>query len=116
MDLQGRLNNLEIDNYGNVQAGYINGQNVVLGKIIVANFTNQSSLKQIGNSTFIKLASGKVNWDIRGWFGQILSSSLGNGDITEELVIYTSQRNYQAAAKAIETSTSMTQTIINIRN
>ena len=38
-------------------------------------------------------------------------------DITEELVnLITSQRNYQAAAKAIETSTSMTQTIINIRS
>ena len=44
---KGRLTNLEIDNYGNVQAGYSNGQNIVLGKIIVANFTNQSGLKQI---------------------------------------------------------------------
>jgi len=52
-------------------------------------------------------------------FGQILSGSLerSNVDITEELVnLITSQRNYQAATKAIETSTSMTQTIINIRN
>ena len=52
-------------------------------------------------------------------YGQILSGSLerSNVDITEELVnLITSQRNYQAAAKAIETTTSMTQTIINIRN
>ena len=52
-------------------------------------------------------------------YGTILSGSLerSNVDITEELVnLITSQRNYQAAAKAIETSTSMTQTIINIRN
>ena len=51
-------------------------------------------------------------------FGQVLSGSLerSNVDITEELVnLITSQRNYQAAAKAIETSSSMTQTIINIR-
>ena len=27
----GRLTNLEIDNYGNVNAGYSNGQNVALG-------------------------------------------------------------------------------------
>ena len=27
----GRLTNLEIDNYGNVKAGYSNGQNVTLG-------------------------------------------------------------------------------------
>jgi flagellar hook protein FlgE len=29
--------------------------------------------------------------------------------------LITAQRNYQAAAKAMETTTSMTQTIINIR-
>lgn len=119
---KGRLTNLEIDSYGNVQAGYSNGQDVVLGKIMVASFANQSGLKQIGNSTFISTAQsgqpvlGEASED---GFGQILSGSLerSNVDITEELVnLITSQRNYQAAAKAIETSTSMTQTIINIRN
>ena len=119
---KGRLSNLEIDNYGSVKAGYSNGQNVTLGKIIVASFTNQSGLKQIGNSTFIETAaSGKVELGqaSEDGYGQILSGSLerSNVDITEELVnLITSQRNYQAAAKAIETSTSMTQTIINIRN
>ncbi len=119
---KGRLSNLEIDNYGKVKAGYSNGQNVTLGKIIIANFTNQSGLKQIGNSTFIETAaSGRVELGqaSEDGYGQILSGSLerSNVDITEELVnLITSQRNYQAAAKAIETSTSMTQTIINIRN
>ena len=118
----GRLTNLEIDNYGNVRAGYSNGQNVSLGKIMLASFSNETGLKQIGNSTFIATAAsgdpelGEASED---GFGQILSGSLerSNVDITEELVnLITSQRNYQAAAKAIETSTSMTQTIINIRS
>jgi flagellar hook protein FlgE len=118
----GRLTNLEIDNYGNVRAGYSNGQNVTLGKIMLASFASESGLKQIGNSTFISTAAsgdpelGEASED---GFGQILSGSLerSNVDITEELVnLITSQRNYQAAAKAIETSTSMTQTIINIRS
>jgi len=117
----GRLTNLEIDNYGTVNAGYSNGQNITLGKIMLASFQNQSGLKQIGNSTFISTAAsgdpelGEASED---GFGQILSGSLerSNVDITEELVnLITSQRNYQAAAKAIETSSSMTQTIINIR-
>ena len=118
----GRLTNLEIDNYGNVNAGYSNGQNVALGKIIVANFANQSGLKQIGNSSFLATkASGdpELGEAATQGFGQILSGSLerSNVDITEELVnLITSQRNYQAAAKAIETSSSMTQTIINIRS
>ena len=118
----GRLTNLEIDNYGNVRAGYSNGQNVSLGKIMLASFANESGLKQIGNSTFIATsASGdpELGEASEDGFGQILSGSLerSNVDITEELVnLITSQRNYQAAAKAIETSTSMTQTIINIRS
>ena len=38
------------------------------------------------------------------------------GAVHEELVnLITAQRNYQASAKAIETTTSLTQTIINIR-
>lgn len=117
----GRLTNLEIDNYGNVSAGYSNGQNVTLGKIMLASFQNQSGLKQIGNSSFIATAASgdpELGEAAEDGFGQILSGSLerSNVDITEELVnLITSQRNYQAAAKAIETSSSMTQTIINIR-
>ena len=117
----GRLTNLEIDNYGNVSAGYSNGQNVTLGKIMLASFQNQSGLKQIGNSSFIATAASgdpELGEAAADGFGQILSGSLerSNVDITEELVnLITSQRNYQAAAKAIETSSSMTQTIINIR-
>jgi flagellar hook protein FlgE len=117
----GRLTNMEIDNYGNVSAGYSNGQNVTLGKIMLASFQNQSGLKQIGNSSFIATAASgdpELGEAAADGFGQILSGSLerSNVDITEELVnLITSQRNYQAAAKAIETSSSMTQTIINIR-
>jgi flagellar hook protein FlgE len=118
----GRLTNLEIDNFGNVNAGYSNGQNVALGKIIVVNFANNSGLKQIGNSSFLATEQSgdpELGEAASDGFGQILSGSLerSNVDITEELVnLITSQRNYQAAAKAIETSSSMTQTIINIRS
>ena len=51
-------------------------------------------------------------------YGNILSGSLerSNVDITEELVnLITAQRNFQASAKAIETTTTLTTTIINIR-
>ena len=118
----GRLTGLEIDNYGNVMAGYSNGENVSLGKIILANFSNNSGLKQIGNSTFAATASSgaaELGEAALDGFGNIMSGSLerSNVDITEELVnLITAQRNYQAAAKAMETTTSMTQTIINIRN
>jgi flagellar hook protein FlgE len=117
----GRMTNLEINNFGSVIAGYSNGSTVALGKIIIANFTNNSGLKQIGNSTFSATAASgaaELGEAAEDGFGSILSGSLekSNVDITEELVnLITAQRNYQAAAKAMETTTSMTQTIINIR-
>ena len=117
----GRLDGLGIDASGTIRANYTNGQNNPLGKIVVANFNNQNGLKQIGNATYVETAvSGTAQVGEAGaeGFGNILSGSLerSNVDITEELVnLITAQRNFQASAKAIETTTGLTQTIINIR-
>lgn len=117
----GRLDGLEIDSSGTIRANYTNGQNNPLGKIVVASFNNQNGLKQVGNATYVETAvSGSPQVGEAGseGFGSIQSGSLerSNVDITEELVnLITAQRNFQAAAKAIETTTTLTQTIINIR-
>lgn len=117
----GRLDGLEIDSSGTIRANYTNGDNNPLGKIVIANFNNQNGLKQVGNATYVETAiSGPPTVGEAGaeGFGTILSGSLerSNVDITEELVnLITAQRNYQASAKAIETTTSLNQTIINIR-
>ena len=117
----GRLDGLEIDAAGTVRANYTNGQNNPLGKIVLANFNNQNGLKQIGNATYVATAvSGNAQVGEAGaeGFGTVLSGSLerSNVDITEELVnLITAQRNFQASAKAIETTTTLTQTIIQIR-
>ncbi len=117
----GRLDGLDIDATGLLRANYTNGQNKPLGKIVMANFNNQNGLKQVGNATFVQTASsgdpiiGEAGTE---GFGSIQSGALerSNVDITEELVnLITAQRNFQAASKAIETSTQLTQTIINIR-
>jgi flagellar hook protein FlgE len=117
----GRLDGLSIDATGLLRANYTNGQNKPLGKLVLANFNNQNGLKQVGNATFVETASsggpiiGEAGTE---GFGSIQSGALerSNVDITEELVnLITAQRNFQAASKAIETSTQLTQTIINIR-
>ena len=104
-----------------MRANYTNGQNKPLGKLVLANFNNQNGLKQVGNATFVETASsgepliGEAGTE---GFGSIQSGALerSNVDITEELVnLITAQRNFQASSKAIETSTQLTQTIINIR-
>ena len=118
----GRLDGLEIDATGLLRANYTNGQNKPLGKLVMANFNNQNGLKQVGNATYVETAvSGTPTVGEAGseGFGSIQSGSLerSNVDITEELVnLITAQRNFQASSKAIETSTQLTQTIIQIRS
>ena len=118
----GRLDGLNIDASGLVRANYTNGDNVALGRLVVANFNNQNGLKQIGNATYVETSvSGTAIVGEAGadGFGTILSGSLerSNVDITEELVsLITAQRNFQANAKSIETNSTITQAIINIRN
>ena len=118
----GRLDGLDIDATGLLRANYTNGENRPLGKIVLANFNNQNGLKQVGNATFVETTtSGTPTFGEAGaeGFGAIQSGSLerSNVDITEELVnLITAQRNFQASSKAIETSTQLTQAIINIRS
>lgn len=117
----GRLDGLNIDANGTVRANYTNGRTEALGKLIVANFANPNGLKQVGNANYVATAvSGEASLGQAGGdgFGSIQSGSLerSNVDITEELVnLITAQRNFQANAKAIETTTTLTNTIIQIR-
>ena len=118
----GRLDGLDIDASGLVRANYTNGDNVALGRLVISNFNNQNGLKQIGNATYVETSvSGTAIVGEAGadGFGTILSGSLerSNVDITEELVsLITAQRNFQANAKSIETNSTITQAIINIRS
>ena len=117
----GQLDGLDIDSGGVVRANYTNGTQVALGKLMMANFANPNGLKQVGNANFKSTTnSGEADLGEAGsdGFGAIQGGALerANVDLTEELVaLITAQRNFQANAKAIETSSSLTQTIINIR-
>ena len=117
----GSLNGLDIDASGTIRANYTNGQTVALGKVMIANFANPNGLKQIGNANYVATSvSGQVVLGQAGadGFGTIKAGALerSNVDITEELVtLITAQRNFQANAKAIETTTQLSQTIIQIR-
>ncbi|MCE8421828.1 flagellar hook-basal body complex protein, partial [Rhodovulum sulfidophilum] len=85
-------------------------------------FANPQALRQLGASGFAATAdSGQPVAGTAGdsGFGIIRAGALehANVDLTEELVhLITAQRNYQASAKAMETSNSLMQTIMNIRS
>jgi flagellar hook protein FlgE len=118
----GQLDNISIDVGGVVRASFTNGETTALGKIALASFANNTGLKQMGDAHYTSTAlSGvpQMGQAGSGGYGTVLSGSLerSNVDITEELVnLITAQRNFQANAKAIETDSAMTQSIINIRS
>jgi flagellar hook protein FlgE len=118
---EGDLIGVNIGDDGLVVASYSNGSQKSLGKIIIANFANPQGLRQIGDSSFYATsASGEATFGEAGaaGFGTLRAGARerSNVDLTAELVdLITAQRNFQANAKAIETTNTMTQAIINIR-
>ncbi|HEA25889.1 MAG TPA: flagellar hook-basal body complex protein, partial [Ectothiorhodospiraceae bacterium] len=117
----GRLTGIDIGDSGVVRANYSNGTQNALGKIALANFANPQGLRQMGNTTWEEsLDSGNplVGEAGTGSFGSIQSGALesSNVDLTAELVkLITAQRNFQANAKAIETASAITNTVIQMR-
>jgi hypothetical protein len=119
---EGDLVGLAIKDDGLVNASYSNGAQKSLGKVVLVNFSNPSGLRQIGDTSYYKTSdSGTPKSGEAGsaGYGTVRSGATerANVDLTQELVdLITEQRNFQANAKAIETSTSLTSTIIQIRN
>jgi flagellar hook protein FlgE len=115
------MSGLDIDSSGTVRVTYTNGQTKALGKIMVATFANLNGLQQIGNADYLATAvSGEARYGEAGLagFGTIKAGALeqSNVDVTDELVkLITSQRNFQASAKMIDTQKQLTETIIGIR-
>ncbi len=117
----GRLSGLDVSDTGVVRATYTNGQTTAVGKIALARFANPQGLSQVGNTSWSATTdSGEPLAGEAGTssFGLIQGGALelSNVDLTQELVsLITSQRNFQANAKSIETFNAVTQTIIQIR-
>ena len=110
-----------ISGRGAISASYADGSVMDMGTVALSSFIAPEGLKQVGNS----------NWKVTGLsgapqrgtpdsgnFGGLLSGSIehSNVDISEELVnLITAQRYFQANAKAIDTATQISQTIIQLR-
>ena len=119
---EGDLIGLDIGDDGLVSANYSNGSQKNLAKIVLANFSAPTGLRQIGDASFFSTSqSGAVQYGEAGTagFGTIRAGARerANVDLTQELIdLITAQRAFQANAKAIETNNTLTQAIINIRS
>ncbi len=108
-------------NDGTVRVAYADGTNETIGKVALAQFSAVDGLKQTGSSNWAATGlSGEAKYGLPGGgvYGSLSTGSLerSNVDITEELVgLITMQRYFQANAKAIDTASQISQTVLNLR-
>ncbi len=107
---------------GEVTVSYADGSSENIGVVAIGKFLSPEGLRQRGGSTWSATGlSGAPSYAPpgTGQFGSLLSGSIerSNVDIAEELVgLITAQRTFQANAKAIDTATQISQTIINLQS
>jgi len=117
----GRLVGLDISEVGLIRASFSNGVSTPIGQIALADFPNSQGLRGDGNAAWKQTTDSGIpvtGIGGSGRFGSIQSGAIeaSNVDLTSELVnLITAQRNFQANARSIETSNSITDTIIQIR-
>lgn len=103
----------QIDEDGMVYATFSNGQRLLQGQMILANFTNPDGLQANDGTTWLQTDSSGaplLGTPKSGMYGMIKSAALesSNVDLTAELVgLMSAQRNYQANTKVISTNDSM---------
>jgi flagellar hook protein FlgE len=113
---------ISIADNGQVVATYADGGQTIIGTVALASFIAPTGLKQLGSSNWEATGlSGPAAYGIpnEGAYGVLMSGALerSNVDIAEELVgLITAQRNFQANAKAIDTATQISQSIMNLRS
>lgn len=115
------LSSITVEKNGVVFAAYADGTSDAIGRIAIANFISPNGLREIGNTKWEATGvSGAPNYGLpgNGNAAGVISGALerSNVDLAEEMVaLITAQRNFQANAKAIDTATQISQTIINLR-
>jgi flagellar hook protein FlgE len=115
------LAGVSVEKDGSINAAYSDGSIETVGRVALASFMAPTGLRQLGNSKWEATGqSGQAALGVPGVgrYGQLLSGAIerSNVDLAEEMVgLITAQRNFQANAKAIDTATQLSQTIINLR-
>jgi len=116
------LASITIEKNGLINAAYADGSTTPVGRVALATFTAPTGLRAVGSTNWEATGfSGGAAYQLPGTGrnGQLLAGSLekSNVDLAEEMVgLITAQRNFQANAKAIDTATQFSQTIINLRS
>ncbi len=118
----GNMTSVGVDTNGNLVAAYDNGDNVVIGQIAVATFTNPSGLEKAGNNMFAAtLNSGEFNGigNSIADLGEDMSTGvieMSNVDLAAEFTdMIVTQRGFQANSRVITTSDTMIEELLSLK-
>lgn len=112
-----QINGVQVDEDGKVYATYTNGERMLQGQIVLADFPASQGLQAISGTAWEETSeSGAplIGVPGSGTVGELQTGVLeqSNVDITEELVnLMTAQRNYQANTKVISADQTMDQAL-----
>lgn len=118
----GSMSGVSIGNEGKIYGIYDNGDQKLLGQIVVARFPNNSGLEAVGNSLFMESQnSGEfdgIGEDITASGGKfnpgVLESS--NVDLATEFTdMVITQRGFQANSRIITTTDTLLEELINLK-
>jgi flagellar hook protein FlgE len=115
------LSNVVVDKAGVIFGSYDDGTSEAIGRVAIANFVAPDGLRTIGQTKWESTGqSGPANFESPGIgrAGNILSGAIegSNVDLAQEMVgLITAQRYFQANARAIDTATQISQTVINLQ-
>ena len=115
----GENTGLKIENDGKVYATFSNGERLLQGQVVMANFANLNGLKNEDATRWS--ATGESGIALigapgSGLLGDLKSGALENSnvDMTQQLVgLMEGQRNYQANSKVLSTNKELTQVLFN---
>lgn len=117
----GYLKTLKIDLDGVVRGTYTNGLERRLGAVALAVFQNNNGLQKIGRNNYIatpKAGEARIGMPQTLSRGSIYSASLeeSNVDLAQQFVdMILTQRGFQANSKAITTTDTMLEEVINLK-
>ena len=115
-----QLTHISLSNGGEILAQYSNGQQLAVAQLALASIRNPDSLTSVGDNNFVvsaKTAAPAVGAPNTGGRGNVLSGALESStvDIAQQFTnLITFQRSYEASAKVITTTDTLTQDTINL--
>ncbi|VXC27002.1 Flagellar hook protein FlgE [Pseudomonas sp. 8AS] len=113
----GEQTGLAVEKDGRVFANYSNGQRMLQGQVVLANFINAQGLRNENGTAWSETGeSGQPLYGVAGVgsFGNLAAGTLENSnvDLTQQLVsLMEGQRNYQANTKVLTTNKELIQVL-----